>query len=245
MKFKLYQHPLGAETTPSCSDRLDSVCAREKLFRSISTSAAKAGWWTTLPLLADVGEAPAPYLREDRGVRVWLSFESGVRSALAQAGVRRPVCALPSVSPRINPKTAVANAGVCHSRADAGPASKAVLTPNGESAEQLEDEWMSQETGGKTAGVTYGASMPEIAEVLRHRSQATNAGAPACPRVSVDPRRIHCQSSVASLCAWLPSLVQLPGAVSILNQNTLVWLACSFATPDMVLVLWCKVLCIC
>jgi hypothetical protein len=36
-----------------------------------------------------------------------------------------------------NPKAAVANAGVCHSRADAGPASKGGSHPNGESAEQL------------------------------------------------------------------------------------------------------------
>ena len=64
----------------------------------------------------------------------------------------------------MNPKTAVARAGVCHPEQIEAPARKAVLTPMVKLAKQLEattggEEWTSQETGGKTAGVTRTAKL--------------------------------------------------------------------------------------
>jgi len=99
-----------------------------------------------LPLLADVGEALARYLREDRGVsasrrvflRIWAphmgltgpaAVGHIVRRALAQAGVRR----------------------------------------SGRGAAHLFRH------GLATKMIRHGASMSEIAEVLRHRSQTTTA----------------------------------------------------------------------
>lgn len=99
-----------------------------------------------LPLLSDVGEALALYLREDRGVsasrrvflRIWAphvgltgpaAVGHIVRRALAQAGVRR----------------------------------------SGRGAAHLFRH------GLATKMIRHGASMAEIAEVLRHRSQTTTA----------------------------------------------------------------------
>ena len=99
-----------------------------------------------LPLLSDVGEALALYLREDRGVivsrrvflRIWAprigltgpaAVGHIVRRALAQAGVRR----------------------------------------SGRGAAHLFRH------GLATKMIRHGASMSEIAEVLRHRSQTTTA----------------------------------------------------------------------
>jgi integrase/recombinase XerD len=99
-----------------------------------------------LPLLSDVGEALAVYIREDRGVsasrrlflRIWaprngrtgpVAVGHIVRRALAQAGVRR----------------------------------------SGRGAAHLFRH------GLATKMIRHGASISEIAEVLRHRSQTTTA----------------------------------------------------------------------
>ena len=100
-----------------------------------------------LPLLRDIGEAMATYLREDRGVsasrriflRIWAprvgltgpaAVGHVVRLALARAGVRRP----------------------------------------GRGAAHLFRH------GLATKMIRHGASLSEISEVLRHRSLTTTAG---------------------------------------------------------------------
>jgi site-specific recombinase XerD len=100
-----------------------------------------------LPLLQDIGEALAAYLRKDRGVsksrriflRMWAprigltgpaAVGHIVRLALARAGIRR----------------------------------------SGRGAAHLFRH------GLATRMIRHGASLPEIAEVLRHRSQMTTSG---------------------------------------------------------------------
>ena len=107
----------------------------------------KGGTVEHLPLLQDIGEALAAYLRQDRGahpsrrifLRVWAprtgltgpaAVGHIVRLALARAGIRR----------------------------------------SGRGAAHLFRH------GLATQMIRHGASLPEIAEVLRHRSQMTTSG---------------------------------------------------------------------
>ena len=147
---------MGAETMRSCFCLLDSVCAAgEVVSLELDDIRWRAGEIVVrgkgrmvdhLPLLSDVGEALALYIREDRGVstsrrvflRIWAprigltgpaAVGHIVRRALAQAGVRR----------------------------------------SGRGAAHLFRH------GLATKMIRHGASMSEIAEVLRHRSQTTTA----------------------------------------------------------------------
>ena len=134
---------LGLRAGEIISLELDDVCWRtaEIVIRG------KGRMIERLPLLQDIGEALAAYLRNDRGVsktrrlflrmwapRVGLTGPAAVghivRLALAQAGIRR----------------------------------------SGRGAAHLFRH------GLATRMIRQGASLPEIAEVLRHRSQLTTSG---------------------------------------------------------------------
>jgi site-specific recombinase XerD len=99
-----------------------------------------------LPLLADVGEALAVYLREDRGVSV--SRRVFLRTWAPRSGLTGPAAVGHIV------RRALAQAGVQRS---------------GRGAAHLFRH------GLATKMIRHGASMSEIAEVLRHRSQTTTA----------------------------------------------------------------------
>ena len=99
-----------------------------------------------LPLLADVGEALAIYLREDRGVSV--SRRVFLRTWAPRSGLTGPAAVGHIV------RRALAQAGVHRS---------------GRGAAHLFRH------GLATKMIRHGASMSEIAEVLRHRSQTTTA----------------------------------------------------------------------
>jgi site-specific recombinase XerD len=134
---------LGLRAGEIVSLELDDICWR-------TAEIAVRGKGRTierLPLLRDIGEALAAYLRKDRGVsksrriflRMWAprigltgpaAVGHIVRLALAQAGIRR----------------------------------------SGRGAAHLFRH------GLATRMIRHGASLPEIAEVLRHRSQMTTSG---------------------------------------------------------------------
>jgi integrase/recombinase XerD len=99
-----------------------------------------------LPLLSDVGEALASYLREDRGVST--SRRVFLRMWAPRIGLTGPAAVGHIV------RRALARAGVHRS---------------GRGAAHLFRH------GLATKMIRHGASMPEISEVLRHRSQTTTA----------------------------------------------------------------------
>lgn len=99
-----------------------------------------------LPLLSDVGEALALYIREDRGVSV--SRRVFLRTWAPRSGLTGPAAVGHIV------RRALAQAGVHRS---------------GRGAAHLFRH------GLATKMIRHGASMSEIAEVLRHRSQTTTA----------------------------------------------------------------------
>ena len=99
-----------------------------------------------LPLLSDVGEALASYLREDRGVST--SRRVFLRMWAPRIGLTGPAAVGHIV------RRALARAGVRRS---------------GRGAAHLFRH------GLATKMIRHGASMPEISEVLRHRSQTTTA----------------------------------------------------------------------
>jgi site-specific recombinase XerD len=99
-----------------------------------------------VPLLADVGDAVARYLREDRGPSV--SRRVFLRLIPPRVGLARP-CAIDHVV-----RLALARAGVC--------------PPRGRVAHLFRHSLA-------TRMIRHGASLAEIAEVLRHRSQTTTA----------------------------------------------------------------------
>jgi site-specific recombinase XerD len=134
---------LGLRAGEIVSLELDDVCWRtaEIVVRGKGRTVER------LPLLRDIGEALAAYLRKDRGVsksrriflRMWApriglagpaAVGHIVRLALARAGIRR----------------------------------------SGRGAAHLFRH------GLATRMIRHGASLPEIAEVLRHRSQMTTSG---------------------------------------------------------------------
>jgi site-specific recombinase XerD len=99
-----------------------------------------------LPLLSDIGEALAAYLREDRGVSA--SRHVFLRMWAPRIGLKGPAAVGHIV------RRALARAGVCRS---------------GRSAAHLFRH------GLATKMIRQGASMSEISEVLRHHSQTTTA----------------------------------------------------------------------
>jgi site-specific recombinase XerD len=99
-----------------------------------------------LPLLADVGEALVAYIREDRGVTSSRRIFLRMRAPLIGLGGPAAVC--PIV------RQALARAGVRRS---------------GRGASHLFRH------GLATNMIRHGASLAEISEVLRHRSQTTTA----------------------------------------------------------------------
>jgi integrase/recombinase XerD len=99
-----------------------------------------------LPLLSDIGEALALYLREDRGINA--SRRVFVRMLAPRAGLAGP-CAVDHIV-----RLAFARAG---------------LRPSSRGAAHLFHHSLA------TTMIRHGASMAEIAEVLRHRSQNSSA----------------------------------------------------------------------
>jgi site-specific recombinase XerD len=99
-----------------------------------------------LPLLSDIGEALALYLREDRGINA--SRRVFVRMLAPRAGLAGP-CAVDHIV-----RLAFARAG---------------LRPSSRGAAHLFRHSLA------TTMIRHGASMAEIAEVLRHRSQNSSA----------------------------------------------------------------------
>jgi site-specific recombinase XerD len=99
-----------------------------------------------LPLLSDVGEALALYIREDRGLSV--SRRVFLRVWAPRNGLTGPAAVGHIV------RRALAHAGV---------------RPSGRGASHLFRH------GLATKMIRHGASISEIAEVLRHRSQNTTA----------------------------------------------------------------------
>ncbi len=99
-----------------------------------------------LPLLSDIGEALASYLREDRGIST--SRRVFLRMWAPRVGLSGPAAVGHIV------RRALARAGVHRS---------------GRGAAHLFRH------GLATKMIRHGASMPEISEVLRHRSQTTTA----------------------------------------------------------------------
>jgi integrase/recombinase XerD len=100
-----------------------------------------------LPLLQDIGEALAAYLRKDRGVSK--SRRIFLRMWAPRIGLTGPAAVGHIV------RLALARAGICRS---------------GRGAAHLFRH------GLATRMIRHGASLPEIAEVLRHRSQMTTSG---------------------------------------------------------------------
>ena len=99
-----------------------------------------------LPLLSDIGEALASYLRQDRGVST--SRRVFLRMWAPRIGLTGPAAIGHIV------RRALARAGIQRS---------------GRGAAHLFRH------GLATRMIRHGASMPEISEVLRHRSQTTTA----------------------------------------------------------------------
>jgi len=99
-----------------------------------------------LPLLADVGEALAHYLRKDRGCSA--SRQVFLRMKAPRVGLTGPAAAGHIV------RRALAQAGIQRTRRGAAHLFRHSLA---------------------TRMIRHGASMAEISEVLRHRSQATTA----------------------------------------------------------------------
>jgi integrase/recombinase XerD len=143
---------VGAETTRSYFCLRDSVCAGAKSSRSNLTTfvggleifvRGKGRMVDHLPLLSDVGEALALYIREDRGVSA--SRRVFLRIWAPRIGLTGPAAVGHIV------RRALAQAGVYRSGRGAF------------------------RHGLATKMIRHGASISEIAEVLRHRSQNTTA----------------------------------------------------------------------
>jgi site-specific recombinase XerD len=134
---------LGLRAGEIVSLELDDICWRtaEIVVRGKGRTVER------LPLLQDIGEALAAYLRKDRGVsksrRVFLRMWAPRIGLTGPAAVGHIV------------RLAIAQAGIRRS---------------GRGAAHLFRH------GLATRMIRHGASLPEIAEVLRHRSQMTTSG---------------------------------------------------------------------
>jgi len=134
---------LGLRAGEIVSLELDDVCWRtaEIVVRGKGRTIER------LPLLQDIGEALAAYLRKDRGVNK--SRRIFLRMWAPRIGLTGPAAVGHIV------RLALARAGICRS---------------GRGAAHLFRH------GLATRMIRHGASLPEIAEVLRHRSQMTTSG---------------------------------------------------------------------
>ena len=147
---------MGAATMRSYFCLPDSVCAGAKSSRSNwtifvgglerSSSAAKAGWWTICRYSRTWAKLWLLYIREDRGVSA--SRRVFLRIWAPRIGLTGPAAVGHIV------RRALAQAGIRRS---------------GRGAAHLFRH------GLATKMIRHGASMSEIAEVLRHRSQTTTA----------------------------------------------------------------------
>jgi integrase/recombinase XerD len=134
---------LGLRAGEIVSLELDDICwrAAEIVVRGKGRTVER------LPLLRDVGEALAVYLRKDRGVSK--SRRIFLRMLAPRVGLTGPAAVGHIV------RLALARAGIRRS---------------GRGAAHLFRH------GLATRMIRHGASLPEIAEVLRHRSQMTTSG---------------------------------------------------------------------
>jgi integrase/recombinase XerD len=134
---------LGLRAGEIVSLELDDVCWRtaEVIVRGKGRTVER------LPLLRDIGEALAAYLRKDRGVSK--SRRIFLRMWAPRIGLKGPAAVGHIV------RLALARAGIRRS---------------GRGAAHLFRH------GLATRMIRHGASLPEIAEVLRHRSQMTTSG---------------------------------------------------------------------